>query len=174
MATPTMFSDMDTRARDIFRQIVEAYMHSGEPVGSRTLSKTFGLSPATIRGVMADLEDLGLLRAPHISAGRMPTDLGLRCFLDGILEIGSLTETERAGLEAECAAGGPAIETVLEQASQALPLPKRGACRRAEGGPGHPAYRIRRARPQPRAGRHRSRKRNRRKPHHGPSGGRDA
>jgi heat-inducible transcriptional repressor len=114
------FTDLDDRARDIFRHIVDTYMVSGEPVGSRTLSKSFDLSPASIRNVMADLEDLGLLRAPHVSAGRMPTDLGLRYFIDGILEVGSLSSAERAAMEAECITDGSDIGSVLEQAGRIM------------------------------------------------------
>ena len=81
----TSIGDLNERSRDIFRAIVEAYVSSGAPIGSRTLSRQLGmsLSPATIRNVMADLEDLGLLFAPHTSAGRLPTDMGLRLFVDG-------------------------------------------------------------------------------------------
>ncbi len=97
-----MLSELSARSRDIFRTIVEAYVETGEPVGSRTLSRRLGqltggqLSPATIRNVMADLEELGLLFAPHTSAGRLPTDLGLRLFVDGLMETGGLTEDDRA------------------------------------------------------------------------------
>ena len=97
---------LDERSREVFREIVEAYVATGEPVGSRTLSRRLGtsLSPATIRNVMADLQDLGLLYAPHSSAGRLPTAIGLRLFVDGLLEIGSLGEEERAAIDAQCAA----------------------------------------------------------------------
>src|ERR671925_2043228 len=88
-----VLAEMSERSREIFRQIVDAYVETGEPVGSRTLSRRLGhLSPATIRNVMADLEEIGLLFAPHTSAGRLPTDLGLRLFVHGLLEIGSLTQ----------------------------------------------------------------------------------
>lgn len=101
MNTTGTYASLDERAREIFREIVESYMASGDPVGSRTLSRTFDLSPATIRNVMADLEDLGLLEAPHVSAGRLPTTQGLRYFIDGIMEIGSLSETEQKVLESQ-------------------------------------------------------------------------
>ena len=83
---------LNERSREIFRQVVESYVETGEPVGSRTLSRKLGvgLSPATIRNVMADLQEAGLLYAPHTSAGRLPTDLGLRLFVDGFLEVGGL------------------------------------------------------------------------------------
>jgi transcriptional regulator of heat shock response len=87
---------LDQRSRDIFREIVEGYLATGEPVGSRTLSKgSIALSPASIRNVMADLTDLGLLDAPHISAGRAPTHMGLRLFVDGFLEIGEPARSDR-------------------------------------------------------------------------------
>jgi len=113
---------LNDRAREILRRIVETYVNSGEPVGSRTLSRLqdINLSPATIRNVMADLEDAGLLFARHTSAGRLPTDAGLRLFVDGLLEVGRLTENERTGIEAQCAANGRSVEQVLAQASQSL------------------------------------------------------
>ena len=89
----TMISEMNERSREIMRLIVEAYTETGSAVGSRTLSRRLDLplSPATIRNVMADLQDLGLLYSPHTSAGRLPTDAGLRMFVDGLLEVGNLT-----------------------------------------------------------------------------------
>lgn len=114
------FADLDDRARGIFRQIVETYMLTGEPVGSRTLSKSFALSPASIRNVMADLEEKDLLCAPHVSAGRLPTHRGLRYFIDGILEIGDISPAERAAMEAECLTGGSDISSVLEQAGRII------------------------------------------------------
>lgn len=115
-------AQLNKRARDVLRQIVETYMDSGEPVGSRTISRLdgVGLSSATIRNVMADLEDTGLLFAPHTSAGRLPTEAGLRMFVDGLLEIGNLTEEERQQIEAQCAAAGISPNKILEQATDAL------------------------------------------------------
>jgi heat-inducible transcriptional repressor len=81
--TPTL-AELDERARDIFRRVVEAYLESGEPVGSRTLSKGVQLSPASIRNTMQDLAQLGLLGSPHVSAGRVPTHAGLRLLVDGL------------------------------------------------------------------------------------------
>ena len=101
MKTIVSYTTLDERAREIFRHIVENYVASGDPVGSRTLSRNFDLSPATIRNVMADLEELGLLEAPHVSAGRLPTTRGLRYFVDGILEKGTLPEEQRRALEAQ-------------------------------------------------------------------------
>jgi heat-inducible transcriptional repressor len=110
---------LNERSREVFRQIVEAYVETGEPVGSRTLSRRLGtqLSPATIRNVMADLQDLGLLYAPHTSAGRLPTAAGLRLFVDGLLEIGSLPENERASIDAQCVATGRSLAQVMQEAS---------------------------------------------------------
>ncbi len=94
--TKSLMQRLDQRSRDIFREIVEGYLTTGEPVGSRTLSKGgIALSPASIRNVMADLTDLGLLDAPHISAGRAPTHMGLRLFVDGFLEIGEPARADR-------------------------------------------------------------------------------
>jgi heat-inducible transcriptional repressor len=115
-------SALNQRSRDIFRHIVEAYVETGEPIGSRTLSRRLGMSisPATIRNVMADLEEMGLLRAPHTSAGRLPTETGLRLFVHGLLEVGDLSEDERAELEAKCAANGRALPDLLSEATSAL------------------------------------------------------
>jgi heat-inducible transcriptional repressor len=119
---PDAVAELSQRSRDIFRHIVDAYVETGEPVGSRTLSRRLGLSlsPATIRNVMADLEEAGLLYARHTSAGRLPTELGLRMFVDGLLEIGGLTEDERQTIDSECAASGRSLPQVLEQATQML------------------------------------------------------
>jgi heat-inducible transcriptional repressor len=114
--------DLSERSREIFRHIVVAYVESGEPVGSRTISRRLGmsLSPATIRNVMSDLEAAGLLYAPHTSAGRLPTELGLRLWVDGLLEVGRLTDAERMSIEAQCAAAGRSMAETLEQATGAL------------------------------------------------------
>jgi heat-inducible transcriptional repressor len=117
-----LVSQLNERSREIFRQIVDAYVETGEPVGSRTLSRRSGLdlSPATIRNVMADLEDAGLLYAPHTSAGRLPTEAGLRLFVNGLLEIGGITEDEREAIESRCAAAGKSLGQALEEATAAL------------------------------------------------------
>jgi len=114
--------DLNERSRAIFREIVERYLETGEPVGSRTLSKALplSLSPATIRNVMADLEGIGLLQAPHTSAGRMPTELGLRLFVDGLLEIGDLTSAERSSIEAQVAGQGRTLQDTLAEATKML------------------------------------------------------
>lgn len=117
-----MISELSERSREIFRHIVDAYVQSGEPIGSRTLSRRLGqtLSPATIRNVMADLEDAGLLYAPHTSAGRLPTEAGLRLFVHGLLEVGRLSDDERASIEGQCAAHGKSLPEMLEEATAAL------------------------------------------------------
>ena len=110
------------RSREVFRHLVEAFLASGEPVGSRTLSQRLPqtLSPASIRNVMADLELMGLLYAPHTSAGRVPTERGLRLFVDGMLEIGELAPDERVAIEARMSGSGRRIEDVMIQATQSL------------------------------------------------------
>ena len=117
-----MITELNERSREIFRRIVDSYLETGDPVGSRTLSRQAGLaiSPATIRNVMADLEDAGLLFSPHTSAGRIPTEVGLKLFVDGILEVGNLTNAERQSIEAECKTSGQSVEGMLENATQAL------------------------------------------------------
>jgi hypothetical protein len=106
----------------ILRELVETYVATGEPVGSRTLSRRLplGLSPATIRNAMADLEDAGLLYSPHTSAGRLPTERGLRLFVDGLLEFGALGEEERGAIAARCAASGRSLQETLGEAGQML------------------------------------------------------
>ena len=114
-------SDLDRRSREIFREIVEAYLETGEPVGSRTISRRgVNLSPASIRNTMQDLAEHGLLTAPHVSAGRMPTHAGLRLFVDGLLEIGDITGEERAAIESRLSGSAASVDDVLERASDAL------------------------------------------------------
>src|SRR6476646_7406763 len=110
--------ELTTRARDVFRTIVEGYLHTGSPVGSKTIAAGgFGLSPASIRGVMADLERLGLLTHPHTSAGRVPTENGLRLFVDAMMRTAEPTIKERALIEGS--ARGP-VEDALAAASTTL------------------------------------------------------
>ena len=115
-------SELNERSREIFRLIVDGYVQTGEPMGSRTLSRLLAqnLSPATIRNVMADLEEAGLLYAPHTSAGRLPTEAGLRLFVSGLLEIGNLAEDERHNIEILCGARGKSLAQALEEATAAL------------------------------------------------------
>jgi len=115
---------LNTRSQDIFRKIVERYLETGSPVGSRDLSKllSMGLSPASVRNVMADLEDLGLIIAPHTSAGRQPTQQGLRFFVDAMLEVGAVDEAERTQIsrQIEGQQHGGRLEDYLTEASSLL------------------------------------------------------
>ena len=124
-------AELDGRSREIFRRIVENYLAPGEPVGSRNLSRVIPmtLSPASVRNVMADLEAAGLIYSPHISAGRLPTEIGLRFFVDALMEVGDLSQEERARIEAQIRAGGEhkSVETLLAEASGLLSGLSRGA-----------------------------------------------
>jgi heat-inducible transcriptional repressor len=117
-------AQLNERSREIFRQIVESYLATGEPVGSRNLSRILPmtLSPASVRNVMSDLEQLGLIYAPHTSAGRLPTEIGLRFFVDALMQIGDLTDQDRKAIEAQVAASGQSksFEAVLTEASGLL------------------------------------------------------
>lgn len=117
-------AELDERSREIFRLIVDTYLTSGEPVGSRNISRVFseGLSAATIRNVMSDLEHLGLIYSPHTSAGRMPTESGMRFFVDSFLEIGDLGHEERREIDARVRAIGESqsVDALLTEASQLL------------------------------------------------------
>ncbi len=121
MSGPSI-TELNDRARDIFRTIVESYLASGSPVGSRTLSKlgALGLSPASIRNVMQDLEELGLLASPHVSAGRIPTDIGLRLFVDGMMQTSAPSVEDRAAIEGQMRGQGGSIEDIMGRATAAL------------------------------------------------------
>ncbi len=123
--------DLNERSREIFRQIVEAYLATGEPVGSRNLSRLIpmALSPASVRNVMADLESTGLIYSPHASAGRLPTELGMRFFVDALLEVGDLSSEDRARIDAEVKAKseGRTLDAVLREATSLLSGLSRGA-----------------------------------------------
>lgn len=119
MTTPPI-TELTTRARDIFRLVVEGYLGSGQPVGSKTLAGAgLNLSPASIRSVLHDLEGLGLLAAPHTSAGRLPTEAGLRLFVDGMMQVAEPTAEERAAIERQVSQPGP-IEAALAATSAIL------------------------------------------------------
>ena len=120
MVSPPVI-ELTERARDIFRRVVEGYLESGHPVGSRTLaaSQEINLSPASIRSVLSELESLGLLAAPHTSAGRMPTDSGLRLFVDGMMQVAEPTAEERAAIEQRLGQPGP-LEQALAATSSML------------------------------------------------------
>ncbi|MET3911885.1 heat-inducible transcriptional repressor [Bradyrhizobium sp. S3.3.6] len=113
-------AQLNERSRDIFRQIVESYLATGEPVGSRNISRLIAmpLSPASVRNVMADLEHLGLIYAPHTSAGRLPTELGLRFFVDALMQVGDLNDAERQSIQSQLTSVGQAqsVEAALDQA----------------------------------------------------------
>jgi heat-inducible transcriptional repressor len=115
-------SQLSERARGIFREIVDSYLTTGSPVGSRTLSRSGGLqlSPASIRNVMQDLEELGLLEAPHTSAGRVPTEQGLRLFVDGMMQAAAPSAAEVAAIEAEAGRSGASLEDVLGRTTSVL------------------------------------------------------
>ena len=120
MASPPL-TDLTARARDIFRLVVEGYLDSGQPMGSKALAGggAVNLSPASIRSVLAELEGLGLLAAPHTSAGRMPTESGLRLFVDAMMQVGEPSEHERSAIEQRITEAGP-IEQALEETSALL------------------------------------------------------
>src|SRR3954469_8460732 len=117
-------AQLNERSREIFRQIVESYLATGEPVGSRNLARIIPmtLSPASVRNVMADLEQAGLVYAPHTSAGRLPTERGLRFFVDALMQVGDVTERDRQAIEAQVAAAGTSksVDAVLTEASGML------------------------------------------------------
>jgi heat-inducible transcriptional repressor len=130
-AGQSALSQLDERSREIFKRIVESYLETGEPVGSRNLSRLIQmtLSPASVRNVMADLEGLGLIFSPHTSAGRVPTEIGLRFFVDAVMEFGDLAEEEQRNIEAQVRAAGTehTFNGVLSEASQLLSGVARGA-----------------------------------------------
>lgn len=122
---------LDERSREIFRRIVEGYLESGEPLGSRNLSRLLpmSLSPASVRNVMSDLEELGLIYSPHVSAGRLPTQIGLRFFVDAFMQIGDLSAEDRANIDRQVRAesGGNPVESMMNEASRMLSGISRGA-----------------------------------------------
>jgi heat-inducible transcriptional repressor len=122
---------LDNRSREIFRRIVESYLETGTPVGSRNVSRILqtALSPASVRNIMADLEEMGLIYAPHTSAGRLPTETGLRFFIDTLMEVGSLSEDEqhRIDQEVKAAGEGHSVESLLSEAGHMLSGLSRGA-----------------------------------------------
>ena len=119
---PPNIDEMNDRSREVFRRVVEGYLESGVPVGSRTLTRDFSeqVSAATIRNVMQDLEYLGLLDSPHVSAGRIPTQQGLRMFVDGLLEVGDLDGEDREKIDRTLTGNDQDVTTVLDQVGQAL------------------------------------------------------
>ncbi len=124
-----ILDEMNNRSREVFRLIVESYLDSGEPVGSRTLTRTLSenVSAATVRNVMQDLEFLGLLDSPHISAGRVPTQMGLRMFVDGLLEVGDLGPDDRQKLDETLGSNASDMGGMLDRVGSALSRVTQGA-----------------------------------------------
>ncbi|MEM9551754.1 MAG: heat-inducible transcriptional repressor HrcA [Pseudomonadota bacterium] len=124
-----LLDEMNDRSREVFRRVVESYLASGDPVGSRTLTRSLSekVSAATIRNVMQDLEYLGLLDSPHVSAGRIPTQLGLRMFVDGLLEIGDLEANDRERLDATVIDNSSDVGSLLDRVGSALSGVTQGA-----------------------------------------------
>lgn len=120
--TTRLLDEMNARSREVFRSVVEAYLESGDPVGSRTLTRQLNekVSAATVRNVMQDLEYLGLLDSPHVSAGRVPTQLGLRMFVDGLLEVGDLDESDRRKIDSTLDANSGDVQSMLDRVGSAL------------------------------------------------------
>ena len=124
-----IIDELNERSREVFRRVVEGYLQSGDPVGSRTLTRTMNekVSAATIRNVMQDLEYLGLLGSPHVSAGRVPTQMGLRLFVDGLLEVGDLDDNDRRKIDETVTSNSLDVGDVLDRISTALSGVTRGA-----------------------------------------------
>ena len=130
MSTPkAILSDMNERTREVFRRVVEGYLTSGEPVGSRTLTRSLSekVSAATVRNVMQDLEHLGLLDSPHVSAGRIPTQMGLRMFVDSLLEIGTVAHEDQERIDATLGTNDQDVASLLDEVGAALSVITRGA-----------------------------------------------
>ncbi|SFS84563.1 heat-inducible transcription repressor HrcA [Sulfitobacter marinus] len=127
--TPTVLDEMNDRSREVFRRVVEGYLANGDPVGSRTLTRDFSekVSAATIRNVMQDLEYMGLLGSPHVSAGRIPTQVGLRMFVDGMIEIGDPTDIDREKIDATMGDNGADVSGILDRVGSALSGVTQGA-----------------------------------------------
>lgn len=130
-ADTDVYAALDERAGEIFRRIVESYLEHGEPLGSRNLSRILpmSLSPASVRNVMSDLEALGLIYSPHVSAGRLPTQLGLRFFVDAFMQVGKVSDEDRASIDRHVhrPSHGQSIETMMAEASRMLSGMSRGA-----------------------------------------------
>ena len=124
-----LLAQMNDRSREVFRRVVEGYLDSGDPVGSRALTRTMSekASAATIRNVMQDLEYLGLLDSPHISAGRIPTQLGLRMFVDGLMEVSTVTLADRQAIDATLSSRDPDVGALLDRVGSALSVLTHGA-----------------------------------------------
>ena len=127
--TSKILDEMNDRTREVFRRVVEGYLLSGAPVGSRSLTREMSekVSAATIRNVMQDLEYLGLLAAPHVSAGRLPTEIGLRLFVDGFMEVGDLSNADRERIESELSDEDDSVTSLLDRVGSALSGVTQGA-----------------------------------------------
>lgn len=127
--TTRILGELNDRSREVFRRVVESYLSSGDPVGSRTLSRTLSerVSPATIRNVMQDLEYLGLLGSPHVSAGRVPTQLGLRLFVDSLLEVTELSDVDRSTISASLTGEAGSIPAMMDRVGGMLSALTHGA-----------------------------------------------
>lgn len=125
----SIFQDLNERSREVFRRVVEGYLETGAPVGSRTLTRTLSqkVSAATVRNVMQDLEYMGLLGSPHVSAGRVPTQLGLRMFVDGFLEVGDLNDHDKQSLDSTMGGNTPDVTGLLDKVGSALSAATQGA-----------------------------------------------
>lgn len=130
-ADSDIYAALDERAGEIFRRIVEGYLENGEPLGSRNLSRILpmSLSPASVRNVMSDLEALGLIYSPHVSAGRLPTQMGLRFFVDAFMQVGHVSAEDRASIDMHVhrPGYGQSVETMMTEASRMLSGVSRGA-----------------------------------------------
>lgn len=117
-----LIEELNDRSREVFRRVVEGYLETGDPIGSRTLTRTLSekVSAATIRNVMQDLEYLGLLDSPHVSAGRIPTQMGLRMFVDGLLEVGDLNVEDRQKLDETIKSNSNDVGDMLDRLGSAL------------------------------------------------------
>ncbi len=124
-----LLDEMNSRSREVFRRVVDGYLQTGDPVGSRTLTREMSekISAATVRNVMQDLEYLGLLDSPHISAGRVPTQLGLRMFVDGLLEVSDLTDEDREAIDDSAGRKDDDVAEVLDRVGSALSGATQGA-----------------------------------------------
>ncbi len=129
MSQESLLHEMNDRSREVFRRVVESYLETGEPVGSRTLTRALSekVSAATIRNVMQDLEFMGLLDSPHASAGRLPSQMGLRLFVDGMMEIDAVNSTDRAAIDQTLGNDDPETGVLLDRVSTALSSITRGA-----------------------------------------------
>ena len=127
--TSDLLSELNERSREVFRRVVDGYLATGDPVGSRTLTREFSekVSAATIRNVMQDLEYMGVLGSPHASAGRVPTQLGLRMFVDGMIEIGDPSENDRQRIDATLGSDADDVGGLLDRVGSALSGVTQGA-----------------------------------------------